>query len=130
MNSGGMTPDDSSEAGETTSVSWTRVKEILDGAIAGWKVQNDGREPRLTQRHGASFGWDTKDKLANATAKGFRLIDPSMVGTGQGAQTNLVIALRDEDGVEGFGQMPNGGPFLPADQIDEIIRWIDGGIPD
>jgi hypothetical protein len=130
MRSGGTTPEDSREAGEATSVPWTRVKEILDAAIAGWKVQNNGREPRLSLRHGASFGWDTKDKLANAKAQGFRLIAPSMVGNGQGAQTNLVIALRDEDGVEGFGQMPNGGPFLPSDQIDEIIRWIDAGMPD
>jgi hypothetical protein len=130
MKSEGTTPREQGEAGEDPPVSWARIKEILDRAIAGWKVQNNGREPKLTLRHGASFGWDTKDKLATATAQGFRLIDPSMVGNGQGAQTNLVIALRDEDGVEGFGQMPNGGPFLPTDQIDQIVRWIDAGMPD
>jgi hypothetical protein len=130
MTSEDTTPQEPGKAGQDPSVPWSRIKEILDGAINGWKVQHNGREPKLTLRHGASFGWDTKDKLANATAQGFRLIDPSMVGNGQGAQTNLVIALRDEDGVEGFGQMPNGGPFLPTDQINEIVRWIDADMPD
>jgi hypothetical protein len=121
-------PEDSPAPGATTSVHWPRVQEILDGAIAGWKTKN-GREPHL-QLHGASFGWDTKDKLANTEALDFRLIDPSMVGNGQGAQTNLIVALRDEGGVDDNGQMPARGPFLPADQIDEIVRWIDAGMPD
>jgi hypothetical protein len=127
----GAPPDGSPGTGDLpAAVAWARVKEILDGAILGWKAQNNGREPRLKPRHGASFGWDTKEMLAAANALGLRLIDPNMVGNGQGAQTNLVIALRDEDGVEGNGQMPNGGPFLPVDQIDEIVRWIDAGMPD
>ena len=123
------TPEDSPATGVTNSVHWPRVQEILDGAIAGWKTKN-GREPRLQQIHGASFGWDTKDKLANAEALGFRLIDPGMVGNGQGAQTNLIVALRDEDGVDDNGQMPARGPFLAAAQVDEIVSWIDAGMPD
>jgi hypothetical protein len=99
-------------------VAWARVKEILDGAILGWKAQNNGREPRLKPRRGASFGWDTKEMLAAAKALGLRLIDPSMVGNDQGAQTNnLVIALRDEDGLEGDWQMPQWRP-CPASQSD------------
>jgi hypothetical protein len=110
-------------------VRWERVKQILDGAIAGWKAQN-GREPKLVSRHGPSFGWETKQQLADASARGFRLIEPTKVANGQGAQTNLVIALRDVDGVKGNGQMPNGGPFLQGSEIDEIVRWIDAGMPD
>jgi hypothetical protein len=32
--------------------------------------------------------------------------------------------------VDDNGQMPARGSFLPADQIDEIVRWIDAGMPD
>lgn len=110
-------------------VRWPRVKQILDSAIAGWKAQNNGREPDL-KLHGQSFGWETKDQLANASALGHRLIDPAKVGNGRAAQTNLVIALRDEDGVDGNGRMPDGGPFLSDSDINDIVRWIDAGIPD
>src|SRR5690242_6103562 len=113
-----------------SEVRWPRVKEILDGAIVGWKGLNGGREPLLTQRHGAAFGWSTKEQLAAATALGFRLVDPEKVGNGHGAETNLVGALRNEEGVEFNGRMPNGGPYLGEDEIDEIVRWIDAGMPD
>lgn len=111
-------------------VHWPRVKQILDGAIDGWKAANGGREPRLKPIHGASFGWSTKAELLAATAKGFRLIDPALVASKQGDQTNLVKALRDPDGVDGNGQMPDGGPFLSVDEINEIISWINGGTID
>ena len=112
------------------AVTFARVKEILDGAIAAWQANNHDREPKLTQRHGPQFACATKQQLADATGVGFRLIDPAKVGNGQGSQTNLVMALRDDDGVEGHGRMPHGGPYLPADQIDEIVHWIDAGLPD
>jgi hypothetical protein len=130
---GGGTPPKGIAPG---SVHWPRVKEILDGAIADWTTKNH-RPPLLKQRHGPSFSWDTKDQITNAVAQiggsTFRLIDPSLVGNGKGRQTNLIIALTDPDGVEGNGQMPNNGPFLTDTHptfIDEIVRWIDDGMPD
>jgi len=63
----------------------------------------------------------------------FPLIDPSLIGNGQGANTNLVKALRDADGVDGNGQMPFGGngdgQLATPLQIETIIRWIDAGCP-
>ena len=74
-----------------------RVEQILDNAVAAWKREN-GRDPALSI-HGGTFGWQTKQQIAEAKAFGRRLIDPAKVGNGQGAQTNLVIALKTgEDG--------------------------------
>jgi hypothetical protein len=111
------------------NVGWPRIKQILDGVMQRWQART-GREPDLVGIHGASFGWETKAQLATAKALGLRLIDPAQVGNQQGAQTNLVIALRDPGGVAGNGQMPDGGPFAPVAEINEIIAWIDAGMPD
>jgi hypothetical protein len=119
----------SSKGRAGATVHWPRVKETLDNAITAWVNQN-GHQPDLIGKHGASFGWATKSALANASALGYRLIDPAKVGNGQGAQTNLVISLRDRNGVGGNGQMPDGGPYLSAPEIQEIIDWIDGGMID
>ena len=62
--------------------------------------------------------------VAKNTAS-YEHIDPAKVGNGQGAQTNLVIALRDPDGVNSFGRMPDGGPFLQDQDIATIVAWID-----
>jgi hypothetical protein len=113
----------------TPTIGWPRIKQILDGIIAAWQTKN-GRPPKLKQKHGPTFVWDTKQQLADAVARGNRLIDPAKVGNGQGAQTNLVIALRDDDGVDGNGRMPVGGPFLQPEEINEIVQWIDAGMPD
>jgi len=119
------------------AVHWPRVKEILDGAIADWRAAHNNLIPKLKQKHGPSFSWDTKADLAAASAviggQPYRLIDPDLVAQKKGAETNLIKALRDPDGVDGNGQMPNGGPYLtdthPA-YIDEIIQWINDGMPD
>jgi len=29
-----------------------------------------------------------------------------------------------------FGRMPLRGPFVPREEIDEIIVWIDAGMPE
>src|SRR5262249_55377202 len=110
-------------------IGWPRVKQILDGAIAAWKAKHH-RDPDLTGVHGDTFGWDTKDQLKAGEAFGFRLIAPAKVGNGQGAQANLIIALRDPSGVQGNGRMPRGGPFLKDTEINEIVQWIDAGLPD
>lgn len=111
-------------------VHWTRVKEILDVAIAQWTARNDGMEPRLATVHGASFGWSSREELLAATAKGKRLIEPTKIGNQQGYQTNLVIALRRGFPNEKIRQMPAGGPHLTLVEIAEIAHWIDMGCPD
>src|SRR5262245_31612520 len=101
---------------ELAAVTWTRVKEILDGVIADWRAAHANQVPRLRQKHGPSFSWDTKADLAAASAviagETYRLIDPALVAQRRGAETNLIKALRDPDGVDSNGQMPNGGPYL------------------
>lgn len=106
---------------------FTRVKEILDDAMAQWSTEH-GRTPDLSVHSDDSFGWNTKEQLARSDGFGNVLIDPSLVGNGKGNETNLVVALRI--GVPGFPRMPLGGPFLPDDQIDYIVQWIDEGMPD
>ena len=57
-----------------------------------------------------------------------------MIGNGRGEETNLVVALRDKDGVAGRGQMPSGGnsdgQYATKLQIATIVDWIDAGCPD
>lgn len=111
-------------------VAFRDVKQVLDSAIAGWKMKN-GVDPKLTQKHqDPNFGWNTKQQLLAATAKGFQLIEPGKIGNKQGANTNLVIALRDPTGVANNGRMPDGGPYLGAPDIQKIVDWIDAGCPD
>jgi hypothetical protein len=45
-----------------------------------------------------------------------------------GDETNLVTSLR-----RGFGtipRMPMSGPFVKEDEIQEVVRWIDSGMPE
>jgi hypothetical protein len=109
------------------------VKAILD-----W-LTNHRTEQQLQSIHGATFRWAARQQLLDAIVDlgdggtTFPLIDPSLVGNGQGANTNLVIALRDAAGVDGNGQMPFGGngdgQMATPLQIETIIRWIDAGCP-
>ena len=41
----------------------------------------------------------------------------------------LVKKLRGDGDIQG-GRMPQGGPFLSADEIDRFVRWIQNGAPD
>lgn len=88
--------------------------------MARWE-RREGRKG-LPGIHG--YYWSTPLELANDTSMGKRFIEPGVPGE----QTNLVIALR-----RGFGsipRMPMGGPFLKEDEIQEIVRWIDSGMPE
>jgi hypothetical protein len=129
--------DRESGASENQTVTWARVKEILDTVITEWRAAHGDRIPKLKQKHGPSFSWNTKAELAAAEAviggEAYRLIDPALVAQQKGDETNLIKALRDQDGVDNNGQMPNGGPFLTDTHptfIDEIIQWINAGMPD
>src|SRR6476620_9460441 len=107
------------------TVRFHQVKQILYDAILAWSAAH-GRAPNLTL-HGPEFGWETREQLLNAAAFGFRVIDPERIGSNQGDQTNLVIALSNLNGVQGFGQMPWDGPYLSPAKIKVIVAWIDDG---
>jgi hypothetical protein len=109
------------------AVTFDQVKQILDGAIAGWSART-GRVPDLTGMHvSQDFGWADKQQLLDSVAHGLPLIAAGLIGNGRGNETNLVVALSNPDGVMGLGQMPLGGPFLSRKEIDAIIQWIDEG---
>ncbi|HYH64285.1 MAG TPA: hypothetical protein VD866_06265 [Urbifossiella sp.] len=109
------------------------VKAILD-----WLTNHRTRQ-QLQSIHGSAFQWRTRQELLDAVVDlqdggpTFCLIDPGLVGNGRGAETNLVKALRDSDGVAGKGQMPFGGngdgQHATGLQIQTIIGWIDANCP-
>lgn len=101
------------------TVYWPRVKEILDRGMERWKARW-GRDP-LPGIH--DYYWDTPQQLAQADLSSYRAIQPGVPGR----ETNLVRSL--VRGVGGFGKMPLHGPFIPAAEIEEIIAWIDAGMP-
>jgi hypothetical protein len=106
---------------------FARVQEILNKALSDWQQQH-GRPP-IIAKHDAAFGWGTRDQLVQSVAFGLPLIAKDKINNQDGANTNLVIALRT--GVPNFPRMPIRGPFLTEDVIGEIIEWIDGGaLPD
>jgi hypothetical protein len=103
-----------------------QVQDLLKKAIAGFETKN-GRQAQLGG-HGASFSWETKDKLKKAFGHGKQLIQPELIGV-DGEQTNLVIDLRR--GISSpVLRMPKGGPFLSDDEITVISKWIKDGCPD
>lgn len=108
------------------------VKAILDRLVVGRSVA------RMQAAHGdPNFGWATLDQLkavvvrpnGPGTDPAYPLIDPSLVGNGQGAKTNLVIALANSTGVDFNGRMPLNGPYAAVADIQTIITWIDAGMP-
>ncbi|MCB1351851.1 MAG: hypothetical protein KDK03_03835 [Rhodobacteraceae bacterium] len=102
-----------------------RVKEILDNSLEAW-ADAKGRRPNL-DKHGPGFSWETKKDLLEAVGRGRRLIDPDLIGTQNAEKAVLIIDLRT--GFGGF-RMPQGGPYLPESEIDEIQQWIADGCPD
>lgn len=126
---------------KSTPMFWD-VKAILDWLALGRTIQQLKFVHNIQD---GSFGWSSRQELLNSVVKlhptecqegvnCFKLIDPAMIGNGQGADTYLVKAIRDTDGVAGRGQMPkNGnedGQYATALQIETIITWIDAGCPE
>ena len=66
---------------------------------------------------------DTPEQLATAVLSGYRAIEPGVPAR----ETHLVRSLAL--GVGGFGKMPLQGPFLSRAELDEIVAWIDAGMP-
>jgi hypothetical protein len=106
--------------------SFPQIQAILDALV-------NGRWEFLEIYHGPGFGWKTKQQLQEVVVRPggtqqFRLIDPELARQGRGRETNLIQAL--EKGVGGFSRMPQGGPYAKPEQIDQIVAWINGGMPD
>ena len=101
-------------------VYWPRVKEILDHIMERW-IERWGRNP-LPGIH--AYYWETRDELADSVLSGVRAIEPGV----EGKDTQLVRSLART--VLTFGRMPLRGPFVPREEIDEIISWIDAGMPE
>ena len=101
-------------------VTWPRVQEMLEGIMGRWE-RKQGRKG-LPGIH--DYSWDTPHHLANDRSMGTRFVEPCVPAE----ETALIISLR-----KGFGsipRMPMGGPFLKPEEIDEIARWIDAGMPE
>lgn len=106
--------------------SFPEIQAILDELV-------NGRWDFLEDIHGSGFGWKTKQQLQAVVVRPggsdeLRLIDPELACQGRGRETNLIQAL--EHGVGGFSRMPKDGPYATPEQIDTIVAWIDGGMPD
>ena len=102
------------------TVYWPRVKAILDGIMERWKTRWE-REPYPGIHE---YAWETPQQLATTVLSGYRAIEPGVPGR----QTHLVRSLAR--GVGTFGKMPLQGPFLSSAEIDEIVAWIDAGMPE
>ncbi len=101
-------------------VYWPRVKEILDGIMARW-IERWGRQP-LPGIH--SYYWETPQALQESVLSGLRAIEPGLPAR----ETNLVKSLARSVGTS--GKMPLRGPFLAPEEVDDIVAWIDGGMPE
>jgi hypothetical protein len=107
---------------------FARVKQILDDGINTWQNTPGNDNPADLSGHGSSFSWATKAELLAAVGHGWRLIQPEVIGNGNGSKANLIIDLRK--GFPGSGRMPMGGPFIPDSEIQEIEDWINSSCPD
>ena len=112
--------DSSEENLSVGPVYWPRIKEILDRVMERW-IERWGRDP-LPGIH--AYYWSTRQELADSVLSGVRAIEPGV----EGKDTQLVRSLART--VLTFGRMPLRGPFVPREEIDEIIVWIDAGMPE
>ena len=110
-----------------TDITWKRIKEILDNSLVRWEKEN-GREPKMKAVHEGHIGWNSREELAQSSPYDKELIEADKVGNGRAEETNLVKILRRNIG--GFRRMPSRGPYLADDEIEEIVRWINAGMPD
>ncbi len=113
-------PDNSDDKPDVGPVYWPRVKEILDRVMERW-IERWGRDP-LPGIH--VYYWNTRQELVDSVLSGVRAIEPGV----EGKDTQLVRSLART--VLTFGRMPLRGPFVPREEIDEIIVWIDAGMPE
>jgi hypothetical protein len=108
-------------------VGWQRVKQILDESVLRWEKEQ-GRKPALRVSHDGNLVWETKEQLATSAPFDLQLVESDKVGTGRARETNLIKILTRNVG--GFRRMPSRGPYLANEEIEEIVNWIDAGMPD
>lgn len=84
-------------------------------------IERWGRQP-LPGIH--AFYWETAHDLAESVLSGVRAIEPGIPAR----ETQFVRSLARSVGTS--GRMPLRGPFVPSDEIDEIVAWIDAGMPE
>ena len=113
-------PDDPDDKPNVGPVYWPRVKEILDRVMERW-IERWGRDP-LPGIH--VYYWNKRQELVDSVLSGVRAIEPGV----EAKDTQLVRSLART--VLTFGRMPLRGPFVPREEIDEIIVWIDAGMPE
>ena len=75
------------------------------------------RNPRLLLGH-------LSGAKGQRSFRGFRSIEP---GT-PGRETALVRSLARA--IANHGRMPLRGPFVSREEVDEIVTWIDTGMPE
>ncbi len=71
-----------------------------------------------------------KLRVSSALAVGRRFFgtrEGTIVGL-PARETNLIKSLARAVGTS--GKMPLRGPFMATEEIDEIVAWIDGGMPE
>ena len=100
-------------------VRWPRVSELLEGIMRRWKDRHGDPMPGIHD-----YYWATPERLAQNKPYGRQLIEPGVPGK----ETHLVIFL--SKGVGSIPRMPRGGPYLSDEAIEEIVRWIDSGMPE
>jgi hypothetical protein len=105
---------------EGNTVYWPRIKEMLDDLMARWEVRR-GRKP-LPGIH--RYFWDSPEQLANDVLSGLRAIEPGVPAR----ETAFVRSLARNIGT--WGKMPLRGPFLSDDELDDLVSWIDAGMPE
>ena len=125
------------ETGAAPSVSAPRFSDVQ--AILNALVKGHDPDDMRAAHSCDTFGWDTLDQLKGVVVypegtggQGYPLIDQSLVDSKQGEQTNLVIALSQPGGVDGYGQMPRTPPGRRATsaEIQTIIDWLNSGMPE
>jgi hypothetical protein len=118
-------------------VSFADVKTIFNNIMNGSEVTL-GHKVNLQNKHTEQsfpdlYGDFTKQQLLDGKARGRQLIQPEVlpppgtVGT-KGDEANIVKALRGQ--LQGFRQMPGGGPAMADADIATIVDWINHGCPD
>jgi len=110
----------SDSPGGDNVVYWPRVKEILEGIMGRWQ-ERSGRQPAPGIH---AYHWETAQELAESVLSGVRAIQPGLPAR----QTQFIRALARAVGTS--GRMPLRGPFLSTEEIDEIVSWIDAGMPE
>jgi len=111
------------------------IKAILDRLVSGVD-----QERMKAAHHEPKFRWTTLEELKGIVVRPrgdqgreYPLIEQQLVDEKRGADTNLVRALRDPNGVSPWGQMPRRPPpgrLATPEEIALIVDWLNAGMPE